>query len=666
LVTRYLVQPNGAQLVAKRARAQADFLASTDTWFRPVSLANGPDGALYLADMYRLWVEHPRFLPQEVAQKLDWRAGEDRGRIWRIVPADWQPSAPSFELPSSAVEIVNLLQVSNGWQRQLAQRLTVERQSFEAIPELRRLILADSDPFSPQHSLWTLHGLGRLAPADVERGMQSKFANVRLHAVRLARSFPTFPSVVDGLLRAAQDDQAFVRFQAALALGDVDDSRATEALARIAIRDQAEEWTVTAILTSARERSSALLSRLLESASEPDVVYHPQPDSKRLIQQLSEIVGVRGQLEEVRLLLEAIGSHVQSPRWWQMVALDGLAAGLSRSSGPLERLTISKLVEAPPESLEQSVAGLHEFLLASEKVALDPQADLNQRIAAASLLSYLQRDQAESAVDQLLSLSQPSEIQLAALEALKSMTADGFDSEATLILRRWPMLKPQARSEALKLLLGSKAATRQLLSSFAEQKIEASILSLDQRAVLLTHPDPGIQQLAQSTLGRGVSVDRQSAVVQYRPALDLPGHASTGRQLFERHCAVCHRFRAFGQQVGPDISDAFNRSKAALLVDILDPNQKVEPLYTAYQVLTDDGKVFQGLLASESAEAIVLKLADGKEAVVQRSQIEQMQSTGKSLMPEGFEKEFSQQDMADLLAFLTSGMTTSHTAIQPR
>ena len=79
LVTRSIVEPDGVRLTAKRARPKNDFIASSDTWFRPASLATGPDGALYLADMYRLHVEHPKFLPDEIAQRLDWRAGEDRG-----------------------------------------------------------------------------------------------------------------------------------------------------------------------------------------------------------------------------------------------------------------------------------------------------------------------------------------------------------------------------------------------------------------------------------------------------------------------------------------------------------------------------------------------------------------------------------------------------------
>ena len=107
LVTLSIIKPYGLRLTAERARPKADFIASTDTWFRPASLANGPDGALYLADMYRLWVEHPKFLPPEIAAKLDWRAGEDRGRIYRIIPKGAKPKP--FTPPENHDDMVKLL-----------------------------------------------------------------------------------------------------------------------------------------------------------------------------------------------------------------------------------------------------------------------------------------------------------------------------------------------------------------------------------------------------------------------------------------------------------------------------------------------------------------------------------------------------------------------------
>ena len=145
LVTRSIVRPDGLRLSASRAEARADFLASTDTWFRPSSLATGPDGALYLADMYRLWVEHPKFLPPEIAERLDWRAGEDRGRIYRD-PADRRRQTSLPDPPESVDDLVGLIADSNGWRQFLGQRLLVERGETSAAPALRRLLNSRRNP----------------------------------------------------------------------------------------------------------------------------------------------------------------------------------------------------------------------------------------------------------------------------------------------------------------------------------------------------------------------------------------------------------------------------------------------------------------------------------------------------------------------------------------
>ncbi len=129
-------------------------------------------------------------------------------------------------------------------------------------------------------------------------------------------------------------------------------------------------------------------------------------------------------------------------------------------------------------------------------------------------------------------------------------------------------------------------------------------------------------------------------------------------KVFEKTCSKCHRINGKGHEVGPDLSDVRNRSKLALLYDILDPNSKVEPRFTAYTIATVDGKVFNGLIVSETAEAVVLRMAEGKEQTIGRGEIEVIRASEVSLMPEGVEKDIKPQDMADLLEFLKGGNTT--------
>ncbi len=186
-MTRSIVRPNGAILKADRARPKADFIASNDTWFRPASMATGPDGALYLADMYRLWVEHPRFLPPEISEKLDWRAGEDRGRIWRVVPADYdRTKATPYAPPRSTADLVEFLSSPNGWKQQLGHRLLVERGLRDAAPALRDLLRQAPREDTRQRALGVLDGIEQLTIDDLLLALGDTSPLVRQDAARLA------------------------------------------------------------------------------------------------------------------------------------------------------------------------------------------------------------------------------------------------------------------------------------------------------------------------------------------------------------------------------------------------------------------------------------------------------------------------------------------------
>src|SRR5207249_10391341 len=114
----------------------------------------------------------------------------------------------------------------------------------------------------------------------------------------------------------------------------------------------------------------------------------------------------------------------------------------------------------------------------------------------------------------------------------------------------------------------------------------------------------------------------------------------------------CHRVAGIGVDVGPDIADTRTKTAEALLVDILNPNQAIDNNYVNYVVTTKGGKVLSGILAAETASSVTLKRAENQTDVVLRQDIDEITSTGASLMPEGLEKTISVEEMADLLSFL--------------
>ncbi len=148
---------------------------------------------------------------------------------------------------------------------------------------------------------------------------------------------------------------------------------------------------------------------------------------------------------------------------------------------------------------------------------------------------------------------------------------------------------------------------------------------------------------------------RSEALARYQAAFKLAADEGRGAAVFARNCQTCHQRQGQGHRVGPDLSGIAGRAPDALLVDVLDPNREVSPDYIALSLATTRGQVVSGLLAEETATTLKLRRADGIEEIILRSEIDELRSTGRSLMPEGLEQSISLQEMADLIAFLRAG-----------
>ncbi len=401
-----------------------------------------------------------------------------------------------------------------------------------------------------------------------------------------------------------------------------------------------------AILSAAKERSGAILAGLFH-----DTQFMQQDNVERieLVQHLATVVGARGDREELATLLTTITATDETGVWWQTATLGGLATGLPRHQGDLGRTSLQSLVADPPKKLEESLERVRQLLERIQDVAVNEELDIGDRVAAIQLLGYQPFEEVVDAYNELLSTGQPLAVQLACIDAMH-MGSD--ERVASIVLDQWPTLSPTVRGPALELLWNRPTTTLLVLEAMSEGKVNVSAVNIDQRVQLLRHADEQIRSMATRLLGGAVSTDRRAVAEAYRPALELKASAAEGAKVFEQTCAKCHRVRGKGHAVGPDIDDVRNRSREALLYDILDPNQKVEPQFTDYVVLTDDGRVLNGLMKSETADAIVLQQGEGKQQIIGRNQIEEIRATGKSLMPEGVEKEVSIQQMADLLEFL--------------
>ncbi|MCA9228495.1 MAG: HEAT repeat domain-containing protein, partial [Planctomycetales bacterium] len=206
--------------------------------------------------MYRAVIEHPTWIPAEWQRKLDLRAGDDRGRIYRIVPIDATPTKPPRLDSLDTDGLVAALDSPNGWQRDMAQQMLLWRSDPESLKPLARMTNECDNPLARLHALYTLDGLRHPLPDALPielllAALNDPHPGVRRHAVRLAeRRWDESPQVLDVIVRLADDSDPPVRLQVAYSLGESSDPRAAEALARLALRSVDDAYTKAAVMSS--------------------------------------------------------------------------------------------------------------------------------------------------------------------------------------------------------------------------------------------------------------------------------------------------------------------------------------------------------------------------------------------------------------------------------
>ena len=335
-----------------------------------------------------------------------------------------------------------------------------------------------------------------------------------------------------------------------------------------------------------------------------------------------------------------------------MRALLALGRGQTRRGGSFESFVAS-------DSLPQA----KNLLVDATRLVVSPGPN-DDRLAAIRLLGLGDPKKARQVLPELLAAREPTVIQLGALQAMA-----GFldRSAAGEILDRWKSMSPSVRREAAEVLFSKPEGIESLLGAVESRSLASSELDLARLRQLETHSNSGFRSRAKRILTSGavVSRDRAGVVANYRRAIEMAGDRERGREVFAKTCATCHQAEGRGIDVGPNLATVTNRSPEDLLVHILDPNREVAPNFMNYNLATVQGRVFSGIISEESASAIVVKRSEGATDVIPREQIEEVKSTGVSLMPEGLEKGLTVQEIADLIVFVRSIRATAATEPAP-
>jgi putative heme-binding domain-containing protein len=498
------------------------------------------------------------------------------------------------------------------------------------------------------HALWTLSTLGAVSSAVVDDLVVSEDAGLREHALRVAAAIESRANQrfipTECLIKLADDPAIRVRLQTALALGNRcrAEPAALAALAKIAAKDADDPWMRLAIMSGLSDSSLAFLP-LCEKI--------PSASGRAQLQfQSASVLGVRRRTDEVSLLLNiieshAVGDHASTTTGLidAVTILAGLARGLERSGEPLHRL-----VSAPPANLRSAIERVAPVWPAAAALAVSKRP-IAERLVALDVLSRGRPDLLEPIVPGLLAATEPAEVQSAAARAVARADRTAL---AVTSLGLWKDLTIATRRELVSGLAGSRSLAEVVIAALEQSSIVPSELDAATRDALLHLRDGPLRKRATVVLARFAPPERSEALARYRGALKLAGDERRGASVFARNCQTCHQRQGQGHRVGPDLSGIAGRAPDALLADVLDPNREVAPDFAAVSLATRRGQVFSGLLFEETATTLKLRRAEGVEEAILRSEIDELRSTGRSLMPEGLEQSITLQEMADLIAFL--------------
>jgi glucose/arabinose dehydrogenase/mono/diheme cytochrome c family protein len=361
LVRRQQFTTDKGRKTSKNAYDRFEFLASTDERFRPVNMYNAPDGTLYMVDMYRGIIQHGAFMTpflrkEIIDRKLDTPIG--LGRIFRIRHETTQPRKPPALSKATGAELVAHLSSDNGWHRDMAQQLLVERRDLSVVGELKKLATTGANPLGRLHAFWTLEGLGKLDTDLLFAMLADQDSNVRTSAVALCRNVVNKqpePAYIQELAPLATDTDKLVRLQLALALGLVNSSLADQTLEPILKEAAADIVLLESLLAGFAGREAEFLAARITLPSWKK----SEPWRQKLLSTSAGLLWRQRQPLTVLRFLHLMGGQAEEQSWQQIALLEGLTSmpakgGKGKGFAAPPRIVTLPAVPEPLEKLRKS------------------------------------------------------------------------------------------------------------------------------------------------------------------------------------------------------------------------------------------------------------------------------------------------------------------------
>lgn len=659
-----ILKTEGATLKGDMVRPDAEFLFSNDYWFRPIDIATGPDGALYISDFYSPVIAHSDTRgPQHSRAGASVRPDREHyfGRIYRVQHKDAQKAAIPDLSKARAADCAAALKHPNRLVRFNAYRLLMEKLDAASV-EAALLPVARNEAFTPARilALWGLQRLGKLTTDLHRAALTSTDASLRKAAALIAENAGA--DVIQTELAAGmKDTDPRARIAALRALATVE-LKGDAAAALLALYPTLEDnWTRSAAVAAASNSPASVLGIALKSDASTGqenflaavATRAAEREDGESFGKLIPLCAAAGpQADAVKVLILDAAAHLKTPPANAATLVASLRSLLA-SENP------SVFINALPLSVTWDTAGdLRTDVAKKAAVALERLQDTTlpdahrMQVASALLGARAASPEILPSIGKLLASNASSALKRHTVRAI------GIQSDAavgTLLIDAMPKLNGAEQEAATSALMARPDFTMELLTAIESKKVAITIFTPSNIFRLRTHPDKAVATRAVKLLDaiRKPSTDKDGLIAKLLPEVTRTGNVAQGREVFNKNCAACHKFNDQGHEVGPVLTGMGAHGPDNLLVNILDPNRAVDAGYEVWNVALKDGSLQSGILAQENEAQMVLKTANGPVEIA-KGNVKKATKTKLSLMPEGFEA-LGTDALRDLLAYLCDG-----------
>ncbi len=679
----FALDPLRGEIIASERRAHGStfvtrdhgvLVRSTDPAFRPVYIANAPDGSLHVADMYEFYIAHGQHYQNQIDPTT--------GRIHRISGTD-SPRETDLNLAArTSAELVSLLGHPNKWHRQTAVRLLGERRDARVLPQLRSLVTSNTGPAS-LHALWALHPTDGLDEPTFLAGLLHPAPSVRLWTVRfLGDRFGVHRNL--GLAGINQTERPIPTpiFEALLGVArtetDPEVRSQIAATARRLITPQAFA-VADAVLRHAEDVDDPFIPLLAwwifearipsETATVTEFIrganiWESPVAVRHLLPRIARRLAVEGRRQDLLRLGELLRAAPNPASATALLAgFEEAFRGRSLTGIPDELLTAMAASGAASRTLRIRQGDTNAIREALAVIA-DPTSPADQRLLHSRTFGEVRLPEAVPVLLQLAtatpgppSNAQPNTAQLRSA-ALASLGAYDDPTIPTQVLAALPNLPTEVRPAAFALLLQRPAWTRRLLAELESARLPASLVPADIAERLRTSRNPELARDATRLLPAAVAATGTPTEFQQQIAFiegvlrKAPGNPYAGESTYLQRCASCHRLFFKGGHIGPELTRYQRDNLGTLLLSIVHPNAEIREGYQYITVETQDGRSLAGFQVDRDHQVTVLRGLDGQDITLTAREIKEVQPMGRSLMPEGLLSDLSPQQLRDFFAYL--------------